>query len=435
MMVANYSAMALAMVTSFVLARLLGPSNLGMVYTSLALVDTVVQFLDIRSGEAMIRFIGGALARDERSEALTFLAVGLSADFALMAVSVLATLIAVPLASRLYPQPDVIGALAGIYIAAVPFATLYGSFSALAHIFRRWNLLAAAVMVIALARSGLLVWAASRGQVMVMWAFVWTEVFSFIVYILLGATLLFRHMGPPGGLRGGQVRRWLRAGLRGASYHAAWKQFIPFALHTSITASLKAIAVNVDVLLLGALRPPAEVAYFKIANSAANLITMPTAPVSNVIYPEMTEAWARRDSSRVRRLVRQFSILSLAISGACWAFLFLTADWLVAVFYSPEFIPAGNLIRVIGVGIVLESVFRWVRPLAMAQNRPQLVTFYGAASILLRLVLLIPFIFYLGSMGAALAYLVVVVFNILVIVFYVMPRLELWQPSGRRKES
>jgi O-antigen/teichoic acid export membrane protein len=80
---------------------------------------------------------------------------------------------------------------------------------------------------------------------------------------------------------------------------------------------------------------------------------------------------------------------------------------------------------VLGGGIVVESVFRWVRPASMAQNKPQLVTFYGIITVVLRIGLVIPLIYYLGAMGAAWAYNAVIVVTVFLIVFYVMPRLGL----------
>ena len=61
----------------------------------------------------------------------------------------------------------------------------------------------------------------------------------------------------------------------------------------------------------------------------------------------------------------------------------------------------------------------------MAQNRPQLVTFYGTIATVLRIVLLVPMVYYFGMMGVPLAYNAVVLVTILIVVFYVMPRMGL----------
>ena len=79
------------------------------------------------------------------------------------------------------------------------------------------------------------------------------------------------------------------------------REFMPFVFHTSVTASLKVITANIDVLILGAMRPISDVAIFRIGRSAAMLVVLPTLPIRTVIYPELNEALAKRDLARARQ--------------------------------------------------------------------------------------------------------------------------------------
>lgn len=413
LLIANWVTIGLSMVTSFVLARLLGPTNYGLVIIATTIVGTIVNFLDIRVGEGIVRFVGNALAREQRREAMSFFYVGVSADVALMLTTLLVSAIAAPLSARLYPEPDLVRRLVLIYILTIPFSTLEESFTSLINVYKRFNLLASGLIVIGLCRMVTLVLLAPYGIAAVTWGYVIVSAFSFVLWAVIGLWLLISNMGR------------LEEKVSRADYREAWRQFLPFAFHTSIIASLKAVAANVDVLLLGALRPAAEVSYFNIAHNAATLISIPTVPAISVIYPELNEAWARQDTQRSKSLIRRFSLISLAVGSACWLFLIVTADWLVQLFYGAAYAPVGMLIRILGFGIVLDSVFRWVRPMAMAQNKPQIVTFYSIALILFRIVLLVPFIHYLGATGAALTFDIITVMMALMIVVYAMPRLGL----------
>jgi O-antigen/teichoic acid export membrane protein len=416
LLVANWSATALGLLTSIVVARTLGDYTLGQTIIAATLVTTLIHFMDIRTGEGMIRFMGNALVRGERREAVTFFYVGLSADVGLMAATLVLALIAVPLAAGAYDQPDLIRRLAGIYILTIPFATLEESFSAVLNVFKRFNLLAMITILHALARLAILLTLARYGAAAVMWGHVGAAAFSFLLYVITGAWLLVRNLGT----------------LRGQGFTAAWRKFLPFAFHTSLAQSLKSISENVDVLVLGAVRPPNVTSYFDIARNAANLITTPTTPVSTVVYPEMNEAYARGDLKRIRHLMRRYTAGTLAISGAIYAVLALAAGWLVRVLYGPEFLPAAGLIRILGISVVIQSALRLVRPAAMAANRPQIVTYYGLVSIVVRVLLLVPLAVWLGGAGAALAQVITTLLMVNVHLFYVLPRLGLWRPFGKR---
>jgi O-antigen/teichoic acid export membrane protein len=420
LLVASYASMGLSVVTSVILARMLGPDGYGLVVLAMTVVSTVTQFMDIRTGEGLIKFVGSALARDERDEALTFFTVGLTADFLLMLATFALAAVAAPIATQVYPESESLRALVVIYIFTIPFSTLQGSFSSMLNVFKRFNLLAAAQISLGLIQLAVLTALVARGAAAVMWGYVIVSAVSFVVYAALGVVLLARNVGLG------------RVPLRGGAYRAAWRQFLPFAFQTSVTQSIKALAVNADMLILGALRPPAQVAYYRIATSAASLITMPTSPASTVLYPEMTEAFARDQIDRVRRLVGRYMIATLGIASAFVVFYVFTAEWLVRLLYAGDYADAADfiarLIVIVGVGVAVESVFRWVRPATLARGKPGLTTFYSTAAIVFRVAVLVVLIYTSGALGAALAYDLTVVFTIALIVFYVLPRLGVWQP-------
>lgn len=423
LMIASYTSLGLSMAGSIVVARILGPYNYGLLGLAMTIVSTIVQFMDIRTDEGLVRFVGNAVARDERIEARAFFNLGVGADFVLMVLTfALAALIA-PFATRYFPDGAELRALVVVYAFSVPFSAWQGSFSSMLNAFKRFNLLAAAQITTALVQLGAVITMAPRGMVAVMWAYVASSAVSLLLYAVIGLWLAAREIG----LGWRDIDR--------EEYRAAWKAFLPFSLHTSVTQSIKALAVNADTLILGLVRPANEVAYYRIARSAASLITMPTAPVSSVIYPEMVEAWARDQVARVKQLVRRYALVTLGIGAALVVFYVVTARWLVEVFYGAEYYDAapliGRLIVIIGVGVALESTFRWVRPATLARGLPQLTTVYSVAAIAVRIVLLIPLTAALGALGGALTYDIVVVFTIGMIAFYVLPRLGLWTPPGQ----
>jgi len=419
LLIANYASTGLAVITSIILARTLGAYNLGLVILAQTLVTTVIQFMDIRTGDVLIRFMGNAIVREKPREAATFFTVALISDTALMLLTVVVTILVIPWASTLYEEPETIRRLATIFIYMVPFMTVEGLFSSILNVYKKFNLLAAGTMLIGLVRMGVLVGLSQRGVDTLTWGYVIVAAFSFLVWLAAAIWLLVRNLPT----------------LRGENYRAAWRQFLPFAFHSSVTTSIKAVAINIDVLILGALRPPNIVSYYEIANSAASLITMPTAPVSMVIYPEMNEAWALEKLDRVKQLIVKYTRATLIITFAIYAFLAAFANGLVKLLYGIEYLPVAPLIRIVGLGWALESLLRWVRPATLARGKPQLATYYSLAAILVRIALLVPLIYFFGAAGAAWTYVLVVIFTIGLVAFYVMPRLGLGSPFKRRADN
>ncbi|MBN1119671.1 MAG: oligosaccharide flippase family protein [Anaerolineae bacterium] len=419
LLIANYASTGLSVVTSIILARTLGAYNLGLVILAQTLVTTIIQFMDIRTGDVLIRFMGSAIVREKPREAATYLNIALLSDFVLMLVTVGITALLIPWASTFYQEPETIHRLAMIFLYMVPTMTIEGPFSSILNMYKKFNLRAAGTLIIGLVRLGVLVGFSQHGMEALSWGYVIVSTFSFLLWFVLAIWLLVKNLPT----------------LRGENYREAWKQFLPFAFHSSVTTSIKAIAINIDVLILGALRPANIVSYYEIANSAASLITIPTAPVSMVIYPELNEAWALEKMDRVKRLIKKYTRATFIITFAIYAFLAAFANGLVRLLYGVEYMPVASLIRIVGLGWALESLLRWVRPATLARGKPQLATFYSVAAILVRIALLIPLIYFFGAVGAAWTYVLVVIFTIGLVAFYVMPRLGLGLSGWRGAED
>lgn len=409
LLAADWSKVALGLVTSVALARGLGTQDYGLIVLGVALVTTLTQFMSIRTGEGLVRFVGAAVARGNRQEAISFFYVGVAADIVVALITLAVAMIAIPRWARLYPTSEALGSLAAIYVWSIPFSTLEGSFSSLCYVFKQFRLNATLTILIGVFRVACLVALAPLGPRPVMWGHVAVAAFSFLVWLGAGIRLLAKR-----------ISVW-----RGSRYRETAKRFASFAFHTGVTASLTAISKNLDVVVLGAFRPVAEVGFYRIAYSAASLVSMPVAPVNTVMYPEMNEAWSLDNPQRVKRLVGRYVLHATVITTTIYVSLFLTIDWLVRIFYGTDFHPVGNLVRILGIGVLLGGVFHWARQATMAKGRPELATVYNTASLALRVLLLVPFILAFGAAGAAWTHVIVMIFTVALIRFYVLPRLGL----------
>lgn len=407
LLISDSSSTAIGLVTSVVLTQKLGAEGLSLIFLAMAVVDTIKNFLDIRPEEGVIRFVGNAMALDQRSRAITFFYVGLVIDVLLMVATLVVVAISFGAAATVYPESETLRGLMGIYLLTIPLNGVQGTFAAVMHTFKRFNWLAIVTLT---QRIVFLFYVIVQSDLnRVMWGYVLQEAIGFGLISGMGLWLLRKNIGT----------------FRGERFWTSFREFIPFAFHTSLTASLKVLTTNIDVLILGAMRPLGEVAFFRIGRSAANLVVMPSQPIRTVIYPELNEAWAKRDLMRVRQLINKYIMASLLTGMGLFAVMAISADWLVQLIYPPEFAPVANILRILAVGLVLQSLFSWIRPAAMADNQPQLVTFYGVVTSLLYGPMMLIAIYYAGVIGAAVAFDVWMVASTLLFIFYVIPRLRL----------
>jgi O-antigen/teichoic acid export membrane protein len=399
----------LSVLTSAVTARILGIDNVGLVTLAISSVSIVVQFIDVRTSEALIRFVGNALARDERDEAATFFRIGVWVDIVVAVAAFLIVLLIVPLFLRSYPQSDRILPLMYVYLLTAPATILQNTFESTFTIVRRFDIQIALDIGIAVFSAIVLIVLAFQGITV----FIWGYVVVSIVNLLITSTISLRLL------------RQKLAGTRVMLFNQRLREFLPFAFHTSAMGSLKAFALHLDTLLLGAFRSPAEVAIFDKAMGAISLVAMPIAPLNNVIYPMLNEAWAKDDKRRLRYLTRRYLLTAGAITALSLVFYFLIADFMIYILFGSEFAPAAFLIRIMLLGVGLEMQMGWVRTMALVAGKPQLVTLTGILSFIGRFGLLAVLISPLGAAGSAIAYIFGVIVSVLANVVLVLPRLGL----------
>ena len=240
-----------------------------------------------------------------------------------------------------------------------------------------------------------------------MWGYVINTVIAFALWITAAAWLL----------------RTQFESLRGEDYRPAWREFVPFAFHTSIMASMKAVAGNLDILLLGALRPPSDAAFMKIARSGASLMLLPIAPLTSVLYPLINEAWVKRQIEQVKRYIQQYTLITGAVVGAAIIVVWIAGEFVVSLIYGVENIPVAWVLKILVIGMAIESLAGWMRLTTLANGKPGLVTFTGFAALMARIVASVPLIYALGAQGAAWAYVISVIVSVSLNIGYVLPRL------------
>jgi O-antigen/teichoic acid export membrane protein len=353
------------------------------------------QFIDMKTGDNLVRFVGRAIAQKEPARAIPYFQLGILIDTVAALAAVLAILLVVMPLVGAHPQHEILQAMIRIFIWAVPFRLLKGSFDGVLVAFRRFHVIAALQIVARAAELAVVLALLPYGVLALVWAAVLVAALEFLLSAGCAVGVFWR-----------QTRAW-----RGEGYREAWREMRPFAVYGSLTGTLKSLTTNLDVVVLGALRPASEVSFYAIARSAARVLVTFTGPVSQAVYPLMNEAWSVRDKPRVRQLIGRMVLLNGSASLASIFFLFLTARWLVVLFYGPGFTPAAQVLRLMIVFIGLQTVTGWMRQVILIAGHPRLDFTAGVIGTGFYLLLLVPFIAWRGAQGLA----VLLILDVLVI--------------------
>jgi O-antigen/teichoic acid export membrane protein len=251
--------------------------------------------------------------------------------------------------------------------------------------FRRFHVTAALQIVARVTELAAVLVLLPLGVLALVWAAVFVAALEFLLSACCATWVLSR-----------ETTVW-----RGEGYRDAWREMRPFAIYGSLFGSLKSLTANLDVVVLGALRPASEVSFYTIARSAATVLVTFTGPVSQAVYPLMNEAWSANDKPRVRQLIGRLVLLNGSASLAAIAFLMLTARWLVVLFYGPDFSPAAPVLRLMIVFIGLQTVTGWMRQMILIAGHPRLDFIGGVVGTGFYLLLLVPFVAHWGAQGLA----------------------------------
>lgn len=181
------------------------------------------------------------------------------------------------------------------------------------------------------------------------------------------------------------------------------REILQFNVSTFVFQLLFRSFYYVDVILVHAFLGGESTAYYKAAVIVAELLWLVPSSLQNFLLHSVSDLWRENEtdvisnlSSRILRYVLGFSVLSTI--G-----LFVLADELVVLYYSPTYTPAINLLLILLPGALFFSLAKPLLSIIQAKGelRPLLVATGAAAALNLALnVALIPAV---GVLGAALA--------------------------------
>ena len=242
----------------------------------------------------------------------------------------------------------------------------------------------------------------------------------------LGSILLFgRNLSAVIGSRvigftllAGLLYYWLRQSVGGFSFDLN-RGFIKDVYQYGIKAYLGNVIgflnYRVELFLLGYFLPMAAVGYYSIAVGLAEMLWLVSQSAGTMIFPmvsaEQDEDRKKNFTPLVMRTVVGITLLGVLI-------LFFLAGWFIPLVYSELYNPSVPLFKILLPGIVFVSGSRVLANDIAGRGKPILNTYIGGVGLVIQVVLNLSMIPLYGARGAAwassIAYLLILIIRLVV---------------------
>jgi O-antigen/teichoic acid export membrane protein len=178
------------------------------------------------------------------------------------------------------------------------------------------------------------------------------------------------------------------------------RELIRFAFSTNISATINLVNKDGELLWVSALTGPTGAGYYKLALSLANLIQLPVSPLPQATYPELSREVAAKNWGNMRYILRQGSLMAMVYSITAGVFLLIFGRSLIAILYTPEYLPAYPALLILMVGLLVANTFYWNRIALLSlglADYPAKINSIAAVLKVIGIIIIVPVYGYLGS--------------------------------------
>jgi O-antigen/teichoic acid export membrane protein len=371
--ISQYVGAALNMVTNILTARLLGPTDYGLVALAVAYPTMLYSFVSTKSVSVTTRYVAAFRAKKEteKLEAVVKLGYGLDFYVSLMAL----TLVAISswwVSERFYRQPH-LAWLMVVYAGSFPLFSLTGNSWAVLSSWERFRLLAIFEVLRPFLKLcltvGFIVAGFGVSGVVIGMGLAQASI-GLIMMIATTDLLLCEGLGT-----------WWKASLKPVV--SLKREFMGFFGWNYLLVTLSGLVVQLPVMLLGRLRGPEEAGFYRIALSIGTVGSYLETSLGRVTYPTLSAWWSSEGEERIVRTLKGWTLkVGLPIS-ANLILVTILFPWLLPLLFGHDYRPAVPGVQVIMLGIAISATFFWLNSFYYASKRINLwVSGYALYTIL-----------------------------------------------------
>ena len=384
-----YTATALGFATSVVATRILGPGDYARYATVMAAVGFFQLLLDLTIDEALVKYGFRYTTTEDWGRLRRLFEVALQVKVSGGVLGMVALLALAPLSGLLWPHEHLVVPL--VVGAFVPFAQAAEGIAGVALILRGRYDLRGLFYTVAM---GLRLLGTGVGAV---WGLT-----PALLGLLAGQVLSTAAISAAGlaAMRRFPVRPASPLGADGRDVRS-------FVVQSTVASSLTSARGVLGTMLIGAVAPFRQAAYFRNAQAPLTAFNALSAPARIILLAEQTADYERGDRARVLRLLRRYIAGTTVAMAVLVPVGWLLMPWLMGVVYGPVYrvhaADAGRLVLLTG---ALQLIYGWSKSLPVTIGRPGLRIVTHAVEVAVFVPALVVFASLWGATGAAGALLV-----------------------------
>jgi O-antigen/teichoic acid export membrane protein len=375
-LMARVTGLALALLSSIVIARVLGPEGIGIYTLAVLFPILIITFTNLGLGPATVYYV----AQDKYpSREVLGNNTLMSAIIGALA-TVIGLIVALLFHGSIFPTvPLLYLVLALLVIPANLFSQQYAN------------------QILLGAR-----------RIKEFSAFLVADKFVFLLLVLVTTVAL--ALGVAGAIWAGILSSlllcvimflWLRriaGGVRFRPNFAYLRDTLTYGAKAHLGNIIGFLNYRIELFLLGALLPAGAVGFYAVALGLAEKLWFVSESASTVLFPTVSAEKDERERKAFTPLVSRNILLITAVGGVA---LFVVSQWVVVLLYSREFLPAAQLFRILLPGIVFLSGARILANDIAGRGRPLLNTYVGGLGVLVQVGLNLAWIPRFGAAGSA----------------------------------
>jgi O-antigen/teichoic acid export membrane protein len=375
-LVARVIGLGLALLSSVIIARALGPEGTGVYTLAILFPLLILTFANLGLGPATVYYV----AQDKYSLREVFGNSIVMSSIIGVVASLLGLVLVIFFRGWIFPDvPRSYLVLALILVPANLFSQQYVNQILLgARRIGEFNAVSVAHKFLFL----LLVFVATVGLGLGIGGVIWASILSSLL-LCFALFLWLRRIA--GGVRFRPNLAYIRDTLR-------------YGVKAHLGNIIGFLNYRIEVFLLGAFLPFSAVGFYAVAVGLAEKLWFVSESASTVLFPTISAERDEQERKAFTPLVSRNILLITAIGASA---LFFVSPWVIVLLYSGEYLPTVQLFRILLPGIVFLSGARILANDIAGRGKPLLNTYVGAIGLVIQIGLNLAWIPRFGAAGSA----------------------------------
>lgn len=349
-----------ALTEPVLVARFLGVEQFGLFGLVIAYVGMVNGLIDLKSPEAVIRYVGQCRELGEKDRVLSFIKFFYLLDFIVGVAALGICLLFAGVANELFIHSENAFRFILIYSLSVLVSSLNKNSEAILRVFDKFRTIA----FIRTSRTGIRVVLVAVSLFVgfgIEGVFVSYVVAAFVFFLMLQITV-FRILRKSG------FKRWTAA--KTGDLGVGVEEIRSFVFTSTFTGFLNnTFNRQVPVLILGYFASKEAVGLYKVATMFSGVRAKLREPMQETVYPVFVAARSRGLQETFGEIVSYSTKNLLKVFLPIGLIFFLFANKIIVIFFGSEYEPATLAMQLIVISEVLSGFYFWIDSVELALNR------------------------------------------------------------------